>query len=249
MPDRVCIFVDGENFRHSIVDLFSNFQNSDYLPSSADWTNFFDWIVDQATDDGMRVRTYWYVIETVDYYPYSFPDARNNTDRLLRLLSRSDEYVNALSSLEGEELILKLEEVVGTLKGRQSRMANRSNGWRAVQDGISHRHRAVEFRRAGAISYNLYRQQLNREKAVDVKLATDMIMLRDIYDVAVILSGDQDYVPAVEVVKDSGKRVINVAFRTRGGALLPGGARRLNQVTDWSIDIEYATLGPFLGLR
>ena len=249
MPDRVCIFVDGENFRHSIVNLFSNFQNSDYLPKSADWTNFFDWIVDQATNDGVRVRTYWYVIDTVDFYPYSFPDARNNSDRLFRLLSGHEDYRRELNSLEGEELILKMEEIVGALKGRQRRMTNRSGGWRAMQDGISQRHDAVEFRRAGAISYNLFREQLNREKAVDVKLASDMIILREIYDVAVILSGDQDYVPAVEVVKDSGKRVINVAFRTRGGSLLPGGARRLNQVTDWSIDVRYEILGPFLGLR
>ena len=72
--------------------------------------------------------------------------------------------------------------------------------------------------------------------------------MRDIYDVAIILSGDQDYVPAVEVIKDSGKRVINVVFRTRGGRLLPGGARRLNEITDWSLEVKYDDLGPQLGL-
>ena len=81
-----------------------------------------------------------------------------------------------------------------------------------------------------------------------MKLASDLIMLRDIYDVAIILSGDQDYVPAVEVVKDSGRRVVNVAFQTRGGQLLPGGARRLNQVTDRSISITHQDLGRFLNL-
>jgi len=30
-PDRVCIFMDGENCRPSIVNLFSNFQKSNYL--------------------------------------------------------------------------------------------------------------------------------------------------------------------------------------------------------------------------
>ena len=141
-----------------------------------------------------------------------------------------------------------MEKMVRVLEELRSKMLNRSNGWRTIQNGIAQRHDAVEFRRAGAITYNLFEQQLKQEKAVDVKLASDMIILRDIYDVAIILSGDQDYVPAVEVVKDSGKRVINVAFLTRGGQLLPGGARRLNQVTDWSINIKYEDLAPLLGL-
>ena len=75
------------------------------------------------------------------------------------------------------------------------------------------------------------------------------IVLRDIYDTAIILSGDQDYVPAVQVVKDSGKRVVNVAFRARNGSPLPGGARRLNQVTDNSLEIEYAKLNSYLNIR
>ena len=248
MADRACIFVDGENFRHSIQNLFSNFQPSDYLPKSADWTSLFDWIVEKAATGGVRMRTYWYVIESVDFYPYRFPDVQRSPDTLLRLLSEHPPFHDLLNPLGSDARPAEMEKIVCELKNRQSQMLNRSNGWRAIQNGIAQRHNAVEFRRAGAITYNLFEKQLKREKAVDVKLASDMIMLRDIYDVAVILSGDQDYVPAVEVVKDSGKRVINVAFLTRGGKLLPGGARRLNQVTDWSIDIKYQDLGPLLGL-
>jgi hypothetical protein len=33
-----------------------------------------------------------------------------------------------------------------------------------------------------------------------------MLMLRDIYDTAIIVSGDQDYVPAAQVLKDAGTR-------------------------------------------
>jgi uncharacterized LabA/DUF88 family protein len=79
-----------------------------------------------------------------------------------------------------------------------------------------------------------------------VKLACDLIYLKDIYDVAVIVSGDQDYVPAVEIVKDYGKRVLNVAFLRRDGVLLPGGARRLNQATDRSLSLNYSDLSTYL---
>jgi hypothetical protein len=99
-----------------------------------------------------------------------------------------------------------------------------------------------------AIQYNLFNEELGPEKAVDVKLATDMIILKDIYDIAVIVSGDQDYVPAVRVIKDFGRHVVNVAFETRGGKLLPGGAWRLNQITDWSLKIRYEDFKKFLNL-
>ena len=125
----------------------------------------------------------------------------------------------------------------------------RAAGWVAVQDGIAHRHPAIEFRRAGSLRYNLFEEDMGPEKAVDVKLATDLIILRDIYDVAIIVSGDQDYVPAVQGIKDFGKRVVNVSFRTRQGTFLPGGARRLNQVADFSIEVPYERFHEFMNFR
>ena len=54
---RVCIFVDGENMRHAIVELFPTpiFNEFDYLPKNADWTKFFDWItMESAGEDSER---------------------------------------------------------------------------------------------------------------------------------------------------------------------------------------------------
>lgn len=47
------------------------------------------------------------------------------------------------------------------------------------------------------------------EKGVDVQLAVDMVALAvaDTYDVAVLISGDGDFAPAVELVKRLGKHV------------------------------------------
>lgn len=57
------------------------------------------------------------------------------------------------------------------------------------------------------------------EKGVDVKIATDMIKgaFRDVYDTAILISGDADFSPAVDAVKDSGKHVEN-AFVKYGQA-------------------------------
>ena len=141
-----------------------------------------------------------------------------------------------------------MREMAADCEQKASRMRNRFEGWRRIQDGISHKHRGVEFRRAGAILYNLFTEKLGKEKAVDVKLATDMTQLQNIYDIALIVSGDQDYVPAVQVAKDSGKTVINVAFEARNGLLLPGGARRLNQMTDHALIVKHADLKTYMGL-
>lgn len=111
-------------------------------------------------------------------------------------------------------------------------------------DGENLRHSIVDaFEDQG-----LFQRQLGQEKAVDVKLACDMLMFRQIYDVAIIVSGDQDYVPAVEIAKDSGKEVFNVAFRKMSGALIPGGARQLNIKTDDSFGVPYDDLKRHMGL-
>ena len=248
MSKKICVFVDGENFRHSIVELFNEFKQEDYLPRNAKWEEFYDWLITKIDSDGQRVRTYWYVIGAIDFFPYRFPKKDKEPDKLKALLCKDNTCNKRLESLSETDLINEMGKIVNTLEKNHHLMVQRFNGWSIIQSGISTKHRFIEFRKAGAIQYNLFNKELGSEKAVDVKLATDMIMLKDIYDIAVIVSGDQDYVPAVQVIKDLGKHVVNVSFETRGGKLLPGGAWRLNQITDWSLRISYGDFKPFLNL-
>jgi uncharacterized LabA/DUF88 family protein len=249
MEKKVCIFVDGENFRHSIHDLFVGIPTLDeYLPKEAEWTNFFDWLVEQVDDFSERLRTYWYVVQHIDYRPYRIGSARLGAEELKRVLSKHNPFRRELEGLEGDILIEKMKEQVALLTRKENIIRRRSDGWTIIQEGIANRHKSIEFRRAGSITYDLYKDRFQKEKAVDVKLATDLIVLNEIYDIGIIVSGDQDYVPAVQAVKDWGKKIVNVAFKTREGGLLPGGARRLNQVTDWSIEVEYEQFKNFLNL-
>jgi len=251
MEKKVCVFVDGENFRKSIEKLFAaEFDKRDYLPKNADWARLFDWVVKEAfNNDGKRFRTYWYVLQYIDFCPNKFPHADVNPGGLKKLLSEHYPLKDELDKItDQDELNVKMTEIVKELLAIRNTMSKRFNGWITVQDGISQKHQSLEFRRAGAILYNLFTRSLGKEKAVDVKLAVDLIALSNIYDKAVIISGDQDYVPAVQIVKDYGKKVVNVAFTTRSGELLPGGARRLNHSTDWSIIIPYDQLKGFLNI-
>ena len=247
---RVCVFVDGENFRHSIEALFPQDINKyDYLPKKADWASLFDWLVKEATGgEGSRLRAYWYVVGSVDFYPYKLPKFDRDPDSLRIVLAKHDSFRNELESLAGAERLEAMRRMSKMLTSRQETFQSRFRGWHVIQDGISIRHRAVEFRRAGTIGYNLFRKKLGPEKAVDVNLAADLITLREIYDIALIISGDQDYVPAVQVVKDAGKEIVNVSFLTPDGDVLPGGARRLSIMTDSCIEVGHDRLKSYLAL-
>ncbi|OQB93334.1 MAG: NYN domain protein [Parcubacteria group bacterium ADurb.Bin115] len=248
---RVCIFVDGENLRHSIGDLFPLFQKSKYLPET-NWASFFDWIAAEVVGpDVDRIRTYWYTVQNIDFYPFQLNSAKkkNNFNYLKNILSRCDTCKKQIDEktvpADRDDIIIKLTE---KLLERQDEMQRRFDGWTNVQNIIARENNSVEFRRAGAIRYDLFEKKLGSEKAVDVKLATDLVKLKDIYDIAIIVSGDQDYSPAVDAVKDLGKRTVNVSFLTNTGRLLPGGAKRLNQATDWSLEIKYEDSKKYLNL-
>jgi uncharacterized LabA/DUF88 family protein len=70
------------------------------------------------------------------------------------------------------------------------------------------------------------------EKGVDVWLAVDMVNFaaRGQYDIAVLVSGDSDYLPACRVVKDWGKNLFLVTFERSC-------AQELRLVADMFVDL------------
>jgi len=64
----------------------------------------------------------------------------------------------------------------------------------------------------GSFLKNSGLHKLSREKGVDVMLVTDMIRAayQNKYEVALIFTGDADFVPAVELVQFLGKEVVNI---------------------------------------
>ena len=233
-----------------LFDLFpAEFDPADYLPKKAIWDELFDELAKRAIgSDCERVRAYWYVVQHLEFFPYGLAHLRRDPTKLQQVLSKCDGFRDELAGLSGDSLTSRMNELAEELERRQRTMRNRFEGWAAVQSGVAMRFRSIEFRPSGAIRFDLFDQSLGKEKAVDVKLATDLIVLKDIYDAAVIVSGDQDYVPAVQYVKDIGKLVVNVSFSTRSGKLLPGGARRLNQMSDWSLCVPYSDMKALLHL-
>ena len=73
-----------------------------------------------------------------------------------------------------------------------------------------------------------------RQKGVDVNLATDMVLFAyaDQYDIAILVSGDSDFVPAVEKVKLMGKKVEVASFENGISASLRLSADRYHNLDD-----------------
>ncbi len=79
------------------------------------------------------------------------------------------------------------------------------------------------------------------EKSIDVQIAVDMVRYAaaDYFDVAILVSGDGDFSPAVEAVKEMGKQV-EVAFFQKETA------QQLRQVSDLFIDLCHELIGECL---
>jgi len=90
------------------------------------------------------------------------------------------------------------------------------------------------------IPYMIIRGRKQKEKTVDVRLAVDMLTyaIEDKFDLAILVTGDSDFVPAVERVRDLGKKIYISQFY--GYA-----SYKLIEVADryLPLDYEYISLG------
>ena len=88
--------------------------------------------------------------------------------------------------------------------------------------------------RLGRLVYSNWPSSPPYEKGVDILLATDMIThsYKDNYDVAVMVAGDNDYVAAIQAVKDRGKNVEVALFGKERTSM------ELRKVSDKILDIN-----------
>jgi len=70
--------------------------------------------------------------------------------------------------------------------------------------------------------WNLNEKFVFEVKGDDVNLAVDLISgaYENLYDTAIIVSGDEDFVPAIKKVQKLGKKVINAYFKSSSSAAL-----------------------------
>ena len=139
---RACVFVDGENLRHTICELFEPaFNRADYLPKLADWGALYDAIVHQATSgEGRRLRTYWYTVQHVDPYPRPQGKRKRGADDLetwarrnTKVLTESKIDLTGLSPTARSARLLGMQE---DLTAKMHAIRGRFDGYITIHDGI-----------------------------------------------------------------------------------------------------------------
>ena len=161
-------------------------------------------------------------------------DGGNIYHSLRDLFGRQDlDYAKFVAKLAGERTLVR--SYFYTARVDQSREpVNYRN-----QQKFLHHLSEVEYLevRLGRIAYSDRDGGTHYEKGVDIKLATDMLVhgSKRMCDTVVLVSGDTDYVDALQAIKDMGLHA-EVALFARGTSF------HLREVADRVIEIDEAML-------
>jgi uncharacterized LabA/DUF88 family protein len=206
---RTVVFVDGQNFRKNL-QAFS-FKTPDYpRPYRLDekhfrWREFFtDMVAWFSRETGMQhrlLRAYWYNADSMtpfEVYPSILTRAHAECCKTASSITKDE--VEALARKWYDEQQRRFHgSRRDTLAGIQ-----RATGFLEFKFVGQFRVEPFTVRRFALGADNNYDYEGTQvgEKGVDIGLAVDMIAKMENYDVAVIVSGDADFVPAVCYVKD-----------------------------------------------
>jgi uncharacterized LabA/DUF88 family protein len=219
-PLRTVIFVDGQNFKKNLQEFRFLPTPTQTHPDTKDyrldekhflWGEFFTDIMKKFSSttgyEHRLIRTYWYNAESVS--PFYIDKKRIQT-----VISR---YQGKMPEIN-EALIIELAH-----KWYDREKKNFFECRDRVYDVIQKTVDFIEFKYVGQYKLNPY--QVHRfdkdvttgqyvyfgtregEKGVDVGIAIDMASKINGFDVAILLSGDADFHPAVRYLKEGLKQV------------------------------------------
>lgn len=101
-----------------------------------------------------------------------------------------------------------------------------------VEDRFRKFHDKLRYMGFRIVAREAYDEARHEQKEVDVALACEMVAhaFRDNYDVAILVSGDRDFIPAIQHVQASGKRVEVAAFANSVGEEMRRSADRFHEL-------------------
>jgi len=184
MTDRAVVFIDGNNWYHAICNAGVRDRfRLDYRLISLKILGPREW---------METRYYIGRVSQTGN-PQLYSDQRRFVASLERTDARISVHLGRLEQrVQENDAVIELQRYLANLPGRIDAAI-----YRDLND-IVRKHRNV---------------QVMVEKAVDVMLAVDLVVMaeRDLFDAAYLLSADGDFTPAVEAVRRHDKKVYVVS--------------------------------------
>lgn len=208
MADRAVLFIDGNNWYHELKDHdVTDQKRLDYAHISEKLTGPRDWL-------GTR------------YYIGRVPQSGNT-----RLYAEQRQFLAGL-----EQTDARITTHLGRLEQRPERNPA-ARDLRIFLANLPQRINPDVYRGLMQIARTHERQTVTVEKAVDVMLAVDLVVMaeRDEFDAAYLLSRDGDFTPAVSAVRAHQKKVYAVSMR-RGKQLAATVNSFITLSRDWFDD-------------
>ncbi|MGC2246157.1 MAG: NYN domain-containing protein [Terriglobales bacterium] len=217
---RFAFFVDGSNLFGSLkamgveVEDYQSFFNYLYKAAEQTWRSSVN---AGHGPDTLLQRVYWYQVGSIDHWNLSDAQAQGH------LRERFDEnkqikagYMAAagktLAGQPQEAVALKawslcFNELKGWYEGKQKALEGMKRFYHAVRTSTD----LIDILEAGHWKVDFFSHSCE-EKGLDTRLAVDMIALEGSYDVAVVVSGDADSIPSINLMKRRAKHVGAVEF-------------------------------------
>lgn len=217
---RFAIFVDGSNLFGSLKAL--NLEVKDYEA-------FFAYVYReaiaacaQATHQSVTYptqlrRIYWYAVGSMDDWDLSLPQSQT---ALRKAFDRERQVQSAWlamtgkanSGLTGQALYDKAwADCFADFKTWYEKKWAILEGMKRFFQGVRASTDLIDIVEAGHWKVDFLSKYVS-EKGLDTSLAVDMVALQENYDVAIVLSGDADAIPAIRHLKLRNKVIAAVEF-------------------------------------
>lgn len=208
---RTVVFIDGQ-------DLHKRLQDVQLQEKDIDWTKVFAYLLPLG---GRLIRAYWYQPARVAAWEWS-PYQEKKCPAGMPL---TDFQTQAEAFYAAEKR--RLEDL-------------QKNVFTRLEEDFE----CVEFRFFGVLKLDPVGTWVDKkgavkvgrrvgEKGVDVALTVDLYRFSSDFDHAILVSGDFDYVPAIQAVKDRLRNITIVPVMSGAPPSASGHARRLRGMSDF----------------
>ena len=217
---RLAFFVDGSNLFGSLrglsaaVDDYQKFFSHLFQVAEQEWRTS---VGASKSTDVILQRVYWYQVGSIDQW--NLDDAQAQAylrDRFEENKPVKDGYMaRAGKLLPGKpqaEVALKawslcFDEFKMWYDGKKRVL----EGMQRFHYGVQSSTDLIDILEIGHWKVDFLAHSCE-EKGLDTRLAVDMIALENNYDIAVVVSGDADSIPSIDLMKRRGKHVGAVEF-------------------------------------
>lgn len=160
--------------------------------------------------------------------------SNNNSNKVMMFIDLRN-MLESVGTLEGLPLRLDMYTLAIQLAGTRELVAAYIFDTKkpfGEDDSSKRLHDKLRYLGFRVIAREAYDKVRKEQKEVDVAMACEMVVhaLRDHYDVAIVVSGDRDFVPAIQHVQAAGKRVEVAAFANSVSSVIRQAADRFYEL-------------------